>query len=203
MKILKSGVALLAAAFIVGCATGFEATYDSDPAHDFSVYEKYAWVSDNPMKVGPTSRITNPMLQSRIMISIEDALEAKGYTMAKDVASADFVLSFTIGSREEINVDSSPSMGMGVGYGSGYGYGYPRHGGWGGAYYGVSTDTTVRQYTEGMLALDVFDVASHDPVWHGVATKRIHDSDREDAAGTVKSAVDAILMNFPGKIASE
>jgi hypothetical protein len=48
-----------------------------------------------------------------------------------------------------------------------------------------------------MLALDVFDVSERRPVWHGVATKTINDSDREDAAGTVKAAVDAILVGFP------
>jgi hypothetical protein len=48
-----------------------------------------------------------------------------------------------------------------------------------------------------MLAIDVFDVASRRPVWHGVATKTIHESDREDAGGTIKAAVDAILEGFP------
>jgi len=110
-----------------------------------------------------------------------------------DAESADFVLAFTVGSREEIKVDSYPSMSAGYA-----GYGYPRHwGGWGGAYYGVGTETSVRQYTKGMLAIDVFDVASRRPVWHGVATKTIYESDREDASGTIKAAVDAILAGFP------
>lgn len=37
--------------------------------------------------------------------------------------------------------------------GGSYG-GYPRHWGWGGGYYGYGTETTVRQYTKGMLAVD-------------------------------------------------
>lgn len=48
-----------------------------------------------------------------------------------------------------------------------------------------------------MLAIDVFDVAERQPVWHGVASKMINESDREDAAGTIKAAVDAILEGFP------
>ena len=127
------------------------------------------------------------------MVTVESALGTKGYRLIPDAESADFVLAFTVGSREEIKVDSYPSMSAGYA-----GYGYPRHwGGWGGAYYGVGTETSVRQYTKGMLAIDVFDVASRRPVWHGVATKTIYESDREDAGGTIQAAVDAILEGFP------
>lgn len=196
MTKLKTGfLAVATAALMAGCASGFEATYDSDPAQDFSGYKTFTWISEHPMKVATTARITSPMLEHRIMVTVESALGTKGYRLVPDAESADFVMSFTIGSREEIKVDSYPSMSAGYA-----GYGYPGHWGrWGGAgaYYGYSTETTVRQYTEGMLALDVFDVAERRPVWHGVATKRISDSDREDAAGTVKAAVDAILVGFP------
>ena len=127
------------------------------------------------------------------MVTVESALGAKGYRLVSDVDSADFALSFTIGSREEIKVDSYPSMSAGYG-----GYGYPgRWGTWGGAYYGYGTGTTVRQYTEGMLAIDVFDVEERRPVWHGVASKKISESDRKDAGGTIQAAVDAILGGFP------
>ena len=196
MKKLRTGfVAVVTAALLVGCATGFKATHDHDPANDFTAYKTFAWVSEHPMKVGATDRIPNPMLEPRIMVTVESALGAKGYTLVPDAASADFALAFTVGSREEIQVDSSPSMTAGH---VGYGYGYPRHrGAWGGAYYGYGTETSVRQYTKGMLAIDVFDVANRRPVWHGVATKTINESDREDSAGTIQAAVDAILAGFP------
>ena len=124
------------------------------------------------------------------MSTIKDSLEAKGYRQVNNPQAADFVLSFTIGSREEIRVDSYPSMG-------GAGYGYPRHWGWGRSYYGYGTDTTVRQYTRGMLAVDIFDVSQRRPVWHGVAEKKINESDRADAEGTIRAAVDAVLEGFP------
>jgi len=181
------------AVLLVGCATKFEAMYDSDPGQDFSQYKTFAWVSEHPMKVGAVERIPSPMLEPRIMVTVESALGAKGYRLIPDVESADFALSLTIGSREEIKVDSYPTMAAGH-----VGYGYPsRWGGWGGAYYGYGTETTVRQYTKGMLAIDVFDVSEHRPVWHGVATKTINESDREDSAGTIQAAVDAILVGFP------
>jgi len=185
--------AVVATVVLGGCATGFEATYDHDPANDFAAYKTFAWVSEHPMKVGAVERIPSPLLESQIMVTVESALGAKGYKLISDLDSADFALSFTIGSRAEIKVDSYPSMSAGYA-----GYGYPRRwGGWGGAYYGYGTETTVRQYTEGMLAIDVFDVAERRPVWHGVASKKISDSDRKDAGATVQAAVDAILAGFP------
>ena len=41
------------------------------------------------------------------------------------------------------------------------------------------------------------DVDEHRPVWHGVATKSITDSDRKNIDETVDAAVSAILEGFP------
>lgn len=186
-------VCLLAAAFLslglAGCASGFKATYDSDPAHDFSAYQTYAWISANPMIVGPTNRVPNPLLEPRIMAAIEDGMTTRGYSKVDDPEAADFVLSFTVGSREEVQVNSYPATYAG--------YGYRGAWGWGGPYYGMATETQVRQYQKGMLALDVFDVKERRPVFHAVAEKSITESDRKKMDETIQAAVDAVLAAFP------
>ncbi|MCH8059139.1 MAG: DUF4136 domain-containing protein [Proteobacteria bacterium] len=184
--------AVLACAVLAGCASTFEATHDHDAGHDFSNYQTFAWISKNPMKVSTSVATVNPLLEPRIISALENALVAKGYRWVAEAKSADFAISFTIGSREEIKVDSYPSMS------AGYGMGRHGHWGWGGAYYGYgATETTVRQYTKGMLAVDIFDVKERRPVWHSVATKTINESDRENLDGTIKAAVDAIVAGFP------
>ena len=188
-------ISMLVAAFVslglVACASGFKAIYDSDPAHDFSGYQTYAWISENPMIVGQTDRIPSPLLEPKIMSAIEGNLTSKGYSKVDDPEAADFVLSFTVGSREEIKVNSYPST-----YAS---YGYRGTWGWGGPYYGVgmATETQVRQYQKGMLALDVFDVKERRPVFHAVAEKSITDSDRKKRDETIQAAVNAVLEAFP------
>lgn len=174
------------------CASGFKATYDSDPTHDFTGYKTFAWMSANPMIVGSTNRIPSPLLESRIMAAIEDGMIQRGYSKVDDPESADFVLSFTVGSREEIKVTSYPTTYAGY-------YGHPRGAYWGGAYYGhgMGTETQVRQYQKGMLALDVFDVKEHRPVWHAVAEKSISESDRKKMDETIQAAVNAVLEAFP------
>jgi hypothetical protein len=193
MAIRRVGIILLAAVStgLGACATGFKATYDSDPGHDFSSYQTYAWISENPMIVGPTNRVPSPLLEPKIMAAVERGLTTKGYSKLDDPEKADFVLSFTVGSREEIQVNSYPTSYAGYGYRGGWG--------WGGSYYGMgmATETQVRQYQKGMLALDVFDVAEHRPVYHAVATKSITDSDRKKMDETIQSAVDAVLAGFP------
>ncbi|MCH7822712.1 MAG: DUF4136 domain-containing protein [Proteobacteria bacterium] len=183
---------VLACATLAACASTFKATHDYDANHNFSNYQTFAWLSENPMKVGDGVNTHNPLLEPRIMSALDNALVAKGYQWVADRAAADFVISFTIGSREEIRVDSYPSMS------AGYSRGHPGHWGWGGAYYGYGhTDVTVRQYTKGMLAVDIFDVKERRPVWHSVATKTINESDRQNIDATVKDAVDSIIAGFP------
>jgi hypothetical protein len=192
MKIRSTFIlAVLSLLVLSGCASTFEASYDHDPGKDFSKYQSFAWISKNPMKVGKGVNVANPLLEPRISSALEKALVAKGYKYVIEPKDADFVVSFTIGSREEIKVDSYPSMS------AGYGVAYPGHWGWGRMYYGVGAETQVRQYTEGMLAVDIFDVEDRRPVWHGVATKRINDADRDNLEATIQAAVDAILVGFP------
>lgn len=188
-------VTLIVAAFLslglAACASGFTASYDSDTSHDFSGYQTYAWMSANPMIVGSSNRIPNPLLEPKIMSAMEDGLASKGFRKVDDPESADFVLSFTVGSREEIKVDSYPATYAG--------YGYRGAWGWGGPYYGMgmATETQVRQLQKGMLALDVFDVKEHRPVFHAVAEKSISDSDRKKMDETIQAAVNAVLAAFP------
>jgi len=189
MKALSKYVAIFSAAIILGAcaAPGFDAKHDYDDTINFSTYQTFAWISRNPMKLGTTTIPPSAMLEPRIMSSLERALVAKGYRYTKQPNSADFVVSFTVGSREEIRVDSYPSMGGA----------YGGRWGWGGAYYGHGTETTVRQYTKGVLAVDIFSVRQHRPVWHGVATKKINEDDRDNQSATIDAAVAAIMAGFP------
>jgi len=180
--------------FLGACASTFEATYDYDRKHNFSNYQTFAWISKNPMIVAETNRMVNPLLEGHIMSAVKDGLTAKGFRQVMIPENADFVVSFTVGSRDQIRVDTQPAM-----YGGYYAGGGPGRWGWGSGYYGgfYGTETTVRQYTKGMLAIDIFDVRERRPVWHAIATKTINESDRKKLVETVNMAVDSVLGGFP------
>lgn len=115
----------------------------------------------------------NPLNYERIHTAVDAQLAAKGYRLAEN---GQFSVAFTVGSREKIHVND-------FGYYGGY-YGYYRHGG-----------TSVDQYTEGTLAIDVFDSTTHRPVWRTVATQRIDETGA--TADQVNEVVAAALQSFP------
>lgn len=185
---LRVGICLVLLGMLAACATTWPVRTDYDKQADFSRYRTFAWVSDNPqlVPVGGNPEIS-PLSRQRIVTAIETALESKGYTKAADRKDADFAVAFTVGTRDRIDIDSYPAM-----YRGGW---YWRHSFW---YYEVRTWS----YQEGMLAIDIFDQATHQPVWHGFTSKRITSGDRANPAPVIQAAVNAILAKFPPKTRS-
>jgi hypothetical protein len=48
-----------------------------------------------------------------------------------------------------------------------------------------------------VLAIDIFDASERQPVWHGVAGKRISEEDSENMTRIITEVVASILGNFP------
>lgn len=185
---MTSLAATLGLALIAGCSSsgGIDSTYDYNREVDFRGYKTYAFISDNPMAVSQAQGAVNPMLQGRLMESIRIAMNSKGYNEVSDPETASMAIGFTVGSRDQIKVDTYPSS---------FNTGFSRRGYYYGYNYG--TETRVRQYTEGQLAIDIFDVASHHPAFHGVASKKITDSDRENQQEVLNAIAAEALSGFP------
>jgi hypothetical protein len=209
---MKQSVIAIAAASLAlaGCATtNFSADYDQ--AHDFSAYKSFAWAGEKPMTVLGSAQVP-PVVEQRIASEVRSALEAKGYRYTEQLADADFGVSFTVGRRDATKVISSPE----------YFWVNQTNWRWGRAYYpaytgvyrrpvGVTaansvavTTKEVKAYSEGTLAIDIYDVASKSPVWHGAGTRTVERTGRPSAAAKattekVRSAVTRILEDFPPK----
>ncbi len=179
---------LLAAVLAAGCA-GVRAQSDFDPNARFESYRTFAWLNAEPgslpregaPEAGATAIHVDPLLKRRIAEAIETQLGARGFRRVADRDSADFVVTFTVGARDKVEVYSDPVV-----YG---GYG-GRYGGW---YSG--SNVSARTYTEGTLAVDIFDGKSHQAVWHGWATKRVSESTNREQI--VDQVVTAIMKKFP------
>lgn len=169
---------------------------DYDNSADFSSYKTYAFISENPMIRAPDTPPPSPLLEGRLMRITDNALKAKGFRKIDDPEGADFAVSFTVGARDKIRVNSYPEP-----YRPYYG-GWAGRGGWGAPYYGGyagygGSSVDVQQYTEGTLAIDIYDVAEHKPVWHGIATERITDKMRRNPDESLTEIVAEILQRFP------
>lgn len=187
---------LFAAALVVlvaSCSSTHDAKVDFDKNMevDTSTYKTFAWLTSS--RIMAASDDMNPVMKLRIDDEIEQAFAAKGYTLVSDAETADFAISYTVGNRDKIKVSSYPTT-----YNSGFGWGRGYYGGYYGGMYGSSmgTETRVRQYTEGKLAIDVYDVKSHQPAWHGWAVKRLTSDDKDEPEAMIKDVVNKVIGQF-------
>jgi len=180
--------AVVVAGLLVGlqaCET-MKVNSDYDRSVSFTGYDTFSWISEHPM-VSHAPEVS-PIAERRIQDAIVDTLGAKGIRYVPNQADADFVVGFSVGSREKVSVTSTT-----------YPVAYRGVYRWGGMYY---NDVDVRQYTEGRLAIDVFDTREKRPVWHGYVTKNVTSSDQNKREELIREAVAKILAGFPPGVAS-
>ena len=177
--------ALLAAS---ACSTPIRGYHERDPEADFAKFTGFVWVAQGPLLqtepgvVSQEVRIS-PIMEQHLRRAVERELSAKGYEPREQAGPDTLVVSFSVGARQEVQIDSYPVRA---------GYGYPRHaGGW-------YATTDVRTYTRGTLAITLFDGGNKMAVWHGWASKRIYEgTDQETREATLDEAVRAILADLP------
>jgi hypothetical protein len=162
------------------CAAPLPRT-DFDPKADFARLHSFAWLADDPLfQPRDSDNAVSLLNRRRIVESIEATLLTKGFVKAATRDSADFTLSYTIGTRDRLWVSSFPDR-------FNHGWGWP----------GYGREMDVRSYTEGRLAIDVLDARSHQPIWHGVSSGELSVTDLELSGERIPRAIAAILAQFP------
>ena len=174
-KFTRAMLGVCAMTLLAAC-TSLQVRSDYDHSANFGNYHTFTLMKREHQG------IRNPLVATRVEDDIVQELQRRGYTLAADPASADFVLDFTIGSQERTDISSYPSMYAGPWL-------------WSGPYWGGTVD--VRQYHEGTLGIDAFDSRTHRPVWHGWATKELTQQDYEHPAEPISKAVSSVLGRFP------
>lgn len=184
-QILAMMMAITAvSAFLTACSTISTGSH-YDETTNFGAYQTFSWIDETPYISDESTVRISPLSQSKIQQAIRAELERKGYSFTDERNSADFVVAYTVGTRDTIRVSSYP-----VAY----------RGAWGwhvrGSYY-YTHETMEHSYTEGTLGVDIFDGKSSKPVWHGWAEKTITESDREDPSSVIREGVAKLFESFP------
>ena len=191
MASIKLLIIAVLLAFMAGCATNSaKVNFDQNTEIDTKNYKTFAWLTKG--KIMAPAIDFNPVMKERVDDSIEQAFIAKGYQLIEDPEQADFTISYTVGNRDKIKVNSYPAT-----YNTGFGWGRGYYGARG--YYGsmsMGTETSVRQYTEGKIAIDVYDVKTRQPVWHGWATKRLTSEDKQSPSASLNETVIQVVNQF-------
>ena len=183
--VIKSLLIYFSVMVLTSCV-GMKTGTHYDEKYFFDGYKTFSWISKQPVIKGEDG-IANidPLTLKKIIQSIQAELESKGYQYLDNNDQADFGLTFTVGSREGLTVESFPVD-------------YRHHWDW---YWHGNFHTYnqwhVRSWTEGTLTIDIFDNSNKEPIWHGWATKTVSSSDRKDPTESIKLAVSEIFKDFP------
>jgi len=185
---VRLSLLLLIGLIVAGCAAPAP-MIDFDPSYNFSQDRTFAFISEHPLIKEAGAEVGNPMIEGRLVQITANILAARGFTRVSNPEKADLAVGFTLGEREKIQVDSYPEF-----YRGGYG-----RWGWGSGYYGgySGQSVDVRQYTEGVLSVDIYDPQERRPVWHGRATGQITKKMQENPTPALEKVLGSIFATFP------
>ncbi len=185
LVVFLQNIPLLALAVVLAGCVSIKTGSHYDETADFSAYRTFSWVSKTPYISADNAVRISPLAQNKIQDAIRERLVQAGYTFTENPANGDFLLAYTVGTREEIRVDSYPVA-------------YPGTWGWHihGSHY-VIREVSEHHYTKGTLGVDIFDGRTNKPIWHGWAEKTITDSDRRDPGPAIDEGVNRLFEDFP------
>ncbi|MDJ0928198.1 MAG: DUF4136 domain-containing protein [Gammaproteobacteria bacterium] len=162
---------------LAGCATGPRVFVNEDPSANFANYKTFGF----PERLGTDDRDGYTTLLSQYLkAATTREMQARGYQLSDD---PELLINFGVLTQEKIRSTTTPSYG-------GY-YGYRGYGAWGGY------DTTITQYTEGTLTIDLVDARRNQLVWEVTGTGRIRDEVRANLQPAVNDAVALLFQRYP------
>lgn len=190
--------AALAAIALAACSSTVDNTAQLNPAVSMVGWQTFSWIGDKPLIAyeGDVTR-RNPILEQQLQASVQAELEAKGYRYVP--AGGDFVVGYTVGVRDGIDVRERPTYTTNVYGGYGRYYGPYRGYGIGMAYDPFATTTEVSQYREGVLAVDIYDTKTEQPAWTSRSSKRLSSSTAKHPEETVREVVMTTFKAFPSR----
>jgi hypothetical protein len=174
-KILIS--ALLPALLLTACASGPQISSNVNPGTDFREFETYGFIQ--PLGTDRSNGVRTP-LSTRLMDAMSREMVARGLSLSN---SPDLLVDFVVSAEDRIDVRSTPTHTV-----------HRSH--WNRSFTTWPTySTTVRQYTQGSLVIDLIDPTSNRLVAEGGAQTRINSNtqftqdDVNDVVGRIMASI--------------
>jgi Domain of unknown function (DUF4136) len=190
MKAILNAVAAATLLIASPSLAGPKASANADTSVDLRQFQTFGWA--NP--IGTDQNGYQSILSQNLKASTQRQLEARG--LRYDATNPQLLVNFNARLDDKMKVTNvpTPTMTMGVGYGRGY-YGY--RGGMYGTYPMYQDQTTVSQYKEGTLNIDIVDTARKQLVWEAVVSDTITQKKRDNMQKTVDDYMKAAFKKFP------
>ncbi len=175
------------ATLLTACAPSVTVRSDADPGVNMSQFKTYDFFS----QMGIEGDGYSNLLGQHFRDAIRSQMNSRGFTTS---ASPQLQVNVSIAAEDKVRVNTYQDPYLYGGYygRGGYGYGGP----WGG-YGGGATRTTVHQYTQANVYIDMVDSSTHKMVWQGVATFTVTDKMQGQLRETVTNTVEKIFSQFP------
>ena len=197
-------VPLAAASVALAGCTAIPVRTDQDSQLLASVHcQTLAWAGGFKGSSPLRNTIANPLNESRLRDAIAANLQARGQPLLPGPApgapagsagagaptGAQCLIGYGIGMEREVDNVYPEYWGYGPGYrawGPGWGWG-AGWGAWGAPYV----------YHQSFITVDLYDAASHKPIWHASAEQSLSGLTGDAASQRIRAAVDAIFLKFP------
>jgi hypothetical protein len=167
------------------CSPSVKVRSDVAPDADLSRYESFSFFK--PMGI-EDDQYSN-LLGQHFRDAVSQQMSARGFTPAD---SPQLRVNVSVGAKDKVRVNTYQEPYVYGGY-----YGYSGYGYYGSPWGYGGTRTTVHQYTEANVYLDVVDAGTHKLLWQGVATFTLTDKMQKQLRETVFSTVESIFEQFP------
>jgi hypothetical protein len=190
-QLVRTGIVAVTVFGGLAACTSLRVTSDVNRAVVGSVQcHTFAWAGafkgDSPMRNG----IANPVNEARLRGAITAQLAAVGVQPVAAGGNADCLVGYGIGAQTAI--EGAYPAGWGWGWGVGYGWGW--RGGLAGGYWGWDEPYI---YHEGIIAVDLYDARSKQPIWHASANQSLRGAVGAEAEEKIDKAVAAIFTKYP------
>jgi hypothetical protein len=179
-------LAVLAGALLSACAPSVKVRSDTDPGVDMRQYQTYDFFS----QMGVEGDNYSNLLGQHFRDAISEQMNLRGYQKSE---TPQLHVNVSIGAEEKIRVNTYQDPYLYGGYYGMHGYGH-MGGPWG---YPGRTQTTVTQYTEANVYIDMVDASEHKMVWQGVATFKVTEKMQQQLRESVYNTVNSVFTQFP------
>jgi hypothetical protein len=149
-SLLRTAITIISlAVFLVGCAPSVKVRSDSDPGIDMRQFQTYNFFS----QMGIESDNYSNLLGQHFRDAISSQMNSRGFQQSD---APQIQINVSAGAKDKVRVNTYQDPYLHGGYYGRGGYGYGGYYGspWG---YGGSTRTTVHQYTEANIYIDIVD----------------------------------------------
>ena len=177
---------LIASLALSACSPSVKVRSDVAPDVNMSQFQTYNYFS----QMGVEGENYSNLLGQHFRDAIDSEMKMRGF---KRSDAPQLQVNVSIGAKDKVKVNTYQDP-----YVYGGHYGYRGYGYYGSPWYGGGgTRTTVHEYTEANVYIDMVDSSEHKLIWQGVATFTVTDKMQENIRETVQMTVNSVFEQFP------